>query len=432
MHCISYPALEELKSTVISLDPSSSYADVLAQFQLVEVALARAKLERAAVENRLIPIASLPHEILSHIFKTHRDLHFDFDPWADRIAPTIRVSHVSAKWRDIALSTASLWTEVSSFPQYTNEFYHTVMHRSREAPLKLTIGVREPRDTHSASLLAEFIPSQTHRLLALEIRAPMDFIDDHMPALRELSAPRMTWLYLCNTTPEVDTGGSPPPPQRIFMGGVQSLSHYNAFGFDPRIWPPLSSIEVLKIDYRDAAARTTHLVLREAALTVYRLYIHLTPRVSSTFPAIKMPSLEYINIAALLSETVMFLEVIEAPLLKSLSLLLHRPGRSIPTFHVHDTTVGKYPGLRTLQLQGALGSNILPNFPTIRGLLIVDLPHCLAQLGDIFDRNQEAFSTLTPRLSRITAPERFKESIEAFSAARRSLGLRVPRYFCCE
>ncbi|KAF7974150.1 hypothetical protein HWV62_13257 [Athelia sp. TMB] len=423
---ISYPALAELKSTVIAFDSSGSYADALAQFQLVEVALARAKLERAAAENRSIPIASLPHEILSRIFEVHRDLHSDSDPWADRIAPSIRVSHVSAKWRDIALSTASLWKAVASFPQYTNEFYHTVIHRSRESLLDLTIRVNGSCDTQSASLLAEFIPSQTHRLCALRIRAPMDFIDDHMPALRELSAPRMTRLSLDSTTPGIGSG-SLSAPQRIFTGGVQRLSHYEALGFDPRIWPPLSSIAVLIIQFCNAAAHSAHLVLREASLTVSRLHLSVTPRALSMFQVIQMPSLECMKIAALSLDSVMLLEMIEAPSLKQLCLFFHSPGRPMPLFHVHDAAVGKYPKLHTLELRGVLGSDILPNFPTIRSLLIGDVPR-LTQLGDIFDSNQEAFSTLTPRLSCIQAPERFRESIQAFGAARRSSGLSIPRF----
>ncbi|KAF7968471.1 hypothetical protein HWV62_30487 [Athelia sp. TMB] len=424
---LSYPALSDLKSTVIALDPSSSYADMLTQFQLVEVALARAKLERAAAENRSIPIASLPHELISRIFEVHRNLHFDSNPWADCIAPTIRVSHVSAKWRDIALFTASLWTTVAAFPHYTNEFYHTVIHRSRESLLDLTIRVNGPGDTQSASLLAEFIPSQTHRLYALRIRAPMDFIDDHMPALRELSAPRMTWLSLDSTTPGIGSG-SLSPPQRIFTGGVQRLSRYEALGFDPRIWPPLFSIAVLRIQFCNAAAHSAHLVLREASLTVSRLFLSVTPRALSMFQAIQMPSLEYMEIVALPFDTAMLLEMIEAQSLKRLCLFTLLPGRFPPPLHVHDAAVGKYPKLHTLELRGVLGSGILPNFPTIRVLVIVDVFHCLAQLGDIFDCNQEAFSTLTPRLTCITAPERFKETVEAFGAARRSLGLSVPRF----
>ncbi|KAF7974159.1 hypothetical protein HWV62_13275 [Athelia sp. TMB] len=427
INSLSYPALAEFKSTVIALDPSSSYADMLIQFQLVEAALARAKLERAAAENRLIPIASLPHEILSRIFEVHRDLHSDSDPWADRIAPSIRVSHVSAKWRDIALSTASLWTAVASFPHFNNEFYHAMIHRSRESSLELAIRAQDPQDVHSASLLAEFIPLQTRRLRVLRIMAPMDFIDDRMAALRELSAPRLTRLYLHNTTHGVDNG-SLPPPQQIFTGGAQRLFRYDAIYFDFRIWPPLSSIKVLRIFFCDAAAHTAHLALREAALTVSRLCLSVIPRARPMFQAIRMPSLEYMEIAAQLPETAMLLEMTEAPSLKQLRLCILKSNRLAPPLHVHVTAVEKYPGLQTLQLRGALGSGILPIFPTIQSLLIADFPPRLTQLGDIFDSNQEAFSTLTPCLTCITAPERFRESIHAFGAARRSLGLSVPRF----
>ncbi|KAF7968480.1 hypothetical protein HWV62_30505 [Athelia sp. TMB] len=430
----SYPAPDEHKSTAIALDPSSNDTDALAQFQLVEVAPARAKLERAAAENRLIPIASLPHEILSRIFEVHRDLHFGSDPWADRIAPSTRVSHVSAKWRDIALSTASLWAAVASFPHYTSEFYHTMIHRSRESLLELSIRVQLSHDKRSANLLAEFIPSQAHRICALRIWAPMDFIDDRMPALRKLSAPRMTRLYLHNDggarivlTPFPDSlhNRSPPPPRRIFTGGVPRLSHYAALNFSPRIWPPLSSIKELNIHCSSDNGTVVHPVICEAALTVSRLFVRFRPGALANFTAVQMPSLEYMEIIALLPETAVFLEMTTAPLLKQLCLFIPQPGRLVPPLTVHGTAVGNFPGLQTLQLQGALGSGILPIFPTIQSLLIADFPPRLTQLGDMFDSNQEEFSTLTPCLTCITAPERLRESIHVFGVARRSLGLSL-------
>ena len=422
---LPYPALAELKNAVAALDPSSSYADMFAQFQLVEVALTRAKLERAATENRLIGIASLPHEILSHIFGVHRDLHCNSGhrQWVDCMAPSIRVSHVSATWRNAALSTASLWAAFISLPIYTDEFYRTMIHRSREAPLEFTIRVGDPHDLPSANLLARFIPSQVHRLRQLCIKAPLHFIDDRSVALQVLSAPRMTLLYLENTTRE---GNPPPPLRRIFTHGAPMLSHFEVLGFDPRIRPPLTSVKTLAINCV-AITSHTHLALREAAVTTLCLVVKIAHGVL-TSPTIQMPSLKNLYIIAPYFEIAILLEMLEAPILKDLSLHSHTPGRLMPQLHVHGTAAGKFPKLQSLRLQGALGSGILTAFPTIHRLFIHDSPFQPVQLGDIFDPNQDAFSTLTPHLTLIQAPERLKKSIWAFIAARRSLGLCVPRF----
>lgn len=428
---ITYPALAELKNVVIALNPSSSYADMLAQFRLVEVALVHAKLERAAAENRLIPIASLPHEILSRIFEVHRDLHFDSKPrWdQDRIAPSIHISHVSTVWRDIALSTASLWKRIISSPHHTSNFYHAMIHRSRESLLEFTIRVGGTHDLPTATLLAELIPSQVHRLRMLRIRAPIDFIDSHVAALQKLSAPRMSELYLYRTIRGVDNG-PPPPLQRIFTGGVQSLSRFEAYGFDPRIRPPLASVKVLALNCVNAnGASLTHLALREAALTACSLTLYINRGALSNFRAIQMPSLQTLRIFAPFFEAVILLEMIEAPMLGHLCLYLPMLRQSMPQWHVHDSAFGKYPGLQFLSLQGELRSDILRAFPTIRSMRILDDPLSQpTELGDIFDFNQEAFSTLTPRLACIQAPEKFKESIQAFGAARKLLGLSVPQF----
>ncbi|KAF7974261.1 hypothetical protein HWV62_13044 [Athelia sp. TMB] len=427
-----YPALAELKDAVAALDPSGGYTAMLAQFQLVEIALARAKLERATVENRSIPIASLPHEVLSGIFEIHRDLHYESDPmWEDGIAPSIPISHVSAMWRDIALSTASLWRVITSYPPYTDEFYRTMIRRSRESSLEFTIRVEDPRDMPSANVLAALIPSHTHRLRTLNFKAPIDFIDSHIPALRELSAPRMTRLYFNNTIQEnVNSSGPPKPLQLIFTGGIPMLAHFYAVNFDLRIRPSLISVKMLVMTYGDVAAHNRHLALREAAPTIHRLITQMSPGALSTVMVIKMPSLEKLHIAAPFPEIAMFLGMIEAPILDCLSLYPTVSGRLLPLSHVHNSVVGKYPSLWTLQLRGKLGSGILAAFPTIRCLYIQDdSPSRLTRLRDIFDPKQDAFSTLTPHLGYISSPNRFKESIEAFGDARQSLGLSVPRFF---
>ncbi|KAF7981274.1 hypothetical protein HWV62_34171 [Athelia sp. TMB] len=422
-----WPALAELKAAVLALrvNPSIPYSGMIEQFNMIEVALARAKRERASAENRSIAIASLPHEILSQIFEIlrHEDSEWIGGPG---IAPSIRVSHVSATWRDIALSTASLWTAIYSSPSHDDTFYHTMINRSQESLLECTIRVEPSQDQTSAAMLAALVPSNAHRLRVLRIIAPMWFIDGCVATLRELSAPRMSQLllHITNYNPQ---SGPLLSRQRIFMGGTPKLVQYDATGFDFRmIRPPLADVKILNVT--SYASDTLRDALLDVALTVHALGIIIVPDTLAIFPPIQMSSLVSLELLTEPFEIITFLGMIEAPELKSLKLSVPRRSRSTS----YGSVVGKFSKLLSLQMEGMLESGILIAFPTLERLRVGDMHSRPTHLGDVFDLSQDSFSTLTPRLIHITAPTRFKESIEAFCTARQSLGLSVPLFVALE
>lgn len=89
-------------------------------------------------------IGALPDELLSAIF--HFATH-DFHDCYDAIFHAITISHVCQHWRNVSLSTTSLWTIiVLTFPTHRNQFFRTIncLVRSRSRPLHLYMDFRDP------------------------------------------------------------------------------------------------------------------------------------------------------------------------------------------------------------------------------------------------------------------------------------------------
>ncbi|OJA11618.1 hypothetical protein AZE42_05474 [Rhizopogon vesiculosus] len=89
-------------------------------------------------------IGVIPDELLSAIF--HFATH-DFHDCYDAIFHAITISHVCQHWRNVSLSTTSLWTViVLTFPTHRNQFFRTVscLTRSRSRPLHLYMDFRDP------------------------------------------------------------------------------------------------------------------------------------------------------------------------------------------------------------------------------------------------------------------------------------------------
>ncbi|KAF9256030.1 hypothetical protein L218DRAFT_882733, partial [Marasmius fiardii PR-910] len=91
----------------------------------------------------LSPIYSMPSEILTMIFKFFCEENVLS---RDRLPAAIRLSMVCGRWRDIARSTASLWSSISiGFATWTKDFHvlnqltKRFMRQSKNSPLELTL-----------------------------------------------------------------------------------------------------------------------------------------------------------------------------------------------------------------------------------------------------------------------------------------------------
>ncbi|KDQ14050.1 hypothetical protein BOTBODRAFT_358391 [Botryobasidium botryosum FD-172 SS1] len=89
-------------ATRAHVEPESTRSDLAAELQLREISPIKAK------QGFISPINTLPVELLSHIFLIGalRDIE-EFTPFP---SSSIAASHVCRRWREISISTPSLWT----------------------------------------------------------------------------------------------------------------------------------------------------------------------------------------------------------------------------------------------------------------------------------------------------------------------------------
>ncbi|KAG2338845.1 hypothetical protein BDR05DRAFT_892857, partial [Suillus weaverae] len=102
------------------------------------------KLNAARYLHGTSTIAAFPDELLSAIF--HVATH-DFHDCYDAIFQATTISHVCQRWRNVSLSTSSLWTVVVlTFPTHHNQIFRTIdwLARSRSRPLHLYMDFRDP------------------------------------------------------------------------------------------------------------------------------------------------------------------------------------------------------------------------------------------------------------------------------------------------
>lgn len=140
--------------------------------------------------NSSLPISRLPPEILGYIF-------LQVAQWAPRHAASYewvrRITHVCRDWRELALGTPRLWTEISSCDIDDIDRFKTFIARSKQAPLKIQLV-----DLYSeamSSLIFHEVVREINRAEELSVHIADGFVEtyiDHAPP----SAPLLRKLNL--------------------------------------------------------------------------------------------------------------------------------------------------------------------------------------------------------------------------------------------
>ncbi|KIK34805.1 hypothetical protein CY34DRAFT_616608 [Suillus luteus UH-Slu-Lm8-n1] len=97
--------------------------------------LARSCPRRGEHQNGLAPLFRLPDEILVEI--TKHGTETKTNGGGDSFEKTM--SHVSMRWRTIAISNPSLWTHISMSPEEAPSFLLTRIRRSVDIPIDVDI-----------------------------------------------------------------------------------------------------------------------------------------------------------------------------------------------------------------------------------------------------------------------------------------------------
>ncbi|KAG1727804.1 hypothetical protein EDB19DRAFT_174281 [Suillus lakei] len=178
-------------------------------------------------QNDLAPLFRLPDEILAEIIKHGAQTETGGGSFEKT------VSHVSMRWRTVAISNPSLWADISVCHEETPSFLQTRIHRSVNVPINIDISpwLIQPARAAPQSLLVQLniILGCASRWRSLTIRSG--------------PVPSMFPFILLYFT---RYGTSMPSLECVRLYGSEMLvQHWSlAFFFDERCAPRLSTLKV--------------------------------------------------------------------------------------------------------------------------------------------------------------------------------------------
>ncbi|KAF9236715.1 hypothetical protein BU15DRAFT_49671, partial [Melanogaster broomeanus] len=94
----------------------------------------------AQITNETAPVSRLPSDVLAIIFEESRRLLYN---WAGPRRPLpieVQLSHVCARWRQVALSTPSLWTTIRVPILHRENAVRAYFQRCNQCPLDIHLG----------------------------------------------------------------------------------------------------------------------------------------------------------------------------------------------------------------------------------------------------------------------------------------------------
>ncbi|TFK59826.1 hypothetical protein BDN72DRAFT_864836 [Pluteus cervinus] len=154
-----------------------------------ELQLALLELKRK--HNSLSPIMRLSPDILLYIFEYLQEEAYGCDLDTFPLDNPLLVStyskvsvmtHVCSPWRNIALSTATVWTAIT-FRNDSEAYAAEMLERSCNAPLSIAF-IPDHKIGHvEDTLLLHVLNTEMHRIRSLAIRAPDDSIQTHLNEL---------------------------------------------------------------------------------------------------------------------------------------------------------------------------------------------------------------------------------------------------------
>ncbi|KAF7795638.1 hypothetical protein EIP86_006803 [Pleurotus ostreatoroseus] len=201
-------------------------------------------MESAKDHNSRLPVSQLPGETLAQVFQVHATgIRYQ----GSRINPLpsqVIASHVCQQWRDVAVSTAALWTRFRVDKDMPNEALDHWIARSKQAPLYLSIRYDCWQPEAPPACLQKSL-EQLPRIHSLQLSLPpihlKPFLMETSPitALETLDLTRPTGEF--SETPEI------PAFLKILADRFPCLStlHINAYRLDE--WPLPSTLTILSV-----------------------------------------------------------------------------------------------------------------------------------------------------------------------------------------
>ncbi|PIL34023.1 hypothetical protein GSI_03731 [Ganoderma sinense ZZ0214-1] len=223
------PSVEEVTTLLSKFNTSLDSAIrersfSLEQVQDVTAAVARSLSTLHRYHNTLLPIGTLPPEVLIRVFdfvvSPPSDVH-DVKPhkqakWA------IALTHVCSLWREIALSTSRLWSQIVDEDLNLARLF---LQRSRSTPIRFYASLSMP-PSEPNYIWQEVVQNYPHRVHELHARVSrMTPTEDFLNSL-STPMPALEFLTIQSNNPALLlTNPFPTPP--LILGG-QPLHHLKA------------------------------------------------------------------------------------------------------------------------------------------------------------------------------------------------------------
>ncbi|KII87160.1 hypothetical protein PLICRDRAFT_176946 [Plicaturopsis crispa FD-325 SS-3] len=369
--------------------------------------------------NRRAPISRLPNEIMGIIFE-----HGVVQCTSGRIPFEILVSHVSHHWREVALSTPQIWTdiEIMHMPEHT-ALLDLYLQRSRTCLIDVSSGDGWSR----SSIHFERLIQHCHRWRTFSAHdmSPSDaplFVELNVPNLRSLDIAieaDCQWVY------------EPDSPQiRMFRGGAPLLSvlriDSNIFSAGP--FPGLTALKELRLGGEYDVVPFEH--LREALVdmkVLEKLAFHCC---EVRFPAsptpVVLPSLKKLHLDAVTSVDDYLVPFALALLTPSLEYLGFRSSQKnqLDRFArcVQASTSPQYPRLHRLKLRDTYASvELMRALPGITHLVVISRQDAYEEnILAVLSQSSLGPSPVWPSLQSVTLEEVPRGVIQKLAAMARA------------
>lgn len=219
-------------------------------------------LQNSRLKNRLSPIYMLPDDVLTVIFEETFKNTFNFYRWTPF---EIVVSHVTQRWRDVAINLSSLWCNIDITPFQSIDLLQMYLVRSQKRPLAIDFKLGASMDAtmkEDESLAPSLVMLIAHvdRWRTFTVRHSYSTIKEIVTAIHPLSAPNLVHfgIYLYENDSQQDLSSYENAfSECIFIGGAPCLSYFECVGVGIQsCWPPLGALTELRLNSQEAPSST--------------------------------------------------------------------------------------------------------------------------------------------------------------------------------
>ncbi|KZP24123.1 hypothetical protein FIBSPDRAFT_930091 [Athelia psychrophila] len=325
-------------------------------------------------------ISSLPDELLSTIFEVGRasstyKSHFE-----------ILVSHVTQRWRNIALHTPRIWSTIRRAAYQDDlEPFEVYLQRSGCVPIDLRVEISFWRSDENMSSFSTLFRNHTARWRRLSVSS--ETVHDVVALLDcIISLPNV--LESIHIECEVCDGelGEAPPSGHMLAGALHCLTTLSTDLTIPYFLTPSKTITHLRIafdiDYHHWRIPSTSITAALSAMSLEYLHVTISSYVDFESTAqssqiLQLPTLQSLFVESGNCENAYrFSSTVDAPLLHTLAFRTHYKHHGVPS--MSGAGFGSLRNLKLVTIERNGGfqadwlSHFASNFPDITRLQVDD------------------------------------------------------------